>query len=117
MGYEKDCLFCKIGAGELPAEKVYEDDKYLGFKDINPKAKVHILLIPKSHTKDIVELAVIDEKALSEMAVIAKEIANENSNGEFRFFFNTGKSAGQVVFHTHAHIMNDVVKDEFTPLV
>jgi histidine triad (HIT) family protein len=100
-----DCIFCKITLGTIPSKKVYEDESILGFYDLNPKAKVHLLLIPKKHYENAVELAENDENAFVRIPKIAKKLAEELSNGDFRLVYNNGKSAGQVVFHTHAHIL------------
>ena len=103
---DKDCLFCKIIRGEIPSSKVYEDDKMLVFKDIEPKAKVHLLAIPKNHFKLLSEM---DEERAEDLKYILKkipQIANENGlkNG-YRLVINQGDDAGQTVFHLHVHIL------------
>lgn len=101
-----NCIFCKIIAGEIPAAKVYEDEKMLVFKDIEPKAKVHLLAIPKEHFSYLCE---VDEKRagtlgymLSEIPRIAKE--NGCKNG-YRLIINQGEDGGQAVHHLHIHIL------------
>ena len=101
-----NCIFCKIIAGEIPASKVYEDDKMLVFKDIEPKAKVHLLAIPKDHFGILEE---VDEKRvqvlgymLSKIPQIAKD--NGCKNG-YRLIINQGEDGGQAVFHLHIHIL------------
>lgn len=102
-----NCIFCKIVAGEIPCEKVYEDDKVLAFRDLNPEAPKHVLLIPKLHIESISHandehialLGYIQLKA----AVIAKELGIAE-NG-YRVVNNTGKDGGQTVFHLHYHIL------------
>jgi len=103
---DKDCLFCKIIRGEIPSARVYEDDKMLVFKDIEPKAKVHLLAIPKTHFKLLSELneerAEILKYMLEKIPVIAEE--NGLKNG-YRLVINQGDDAGQTVFHLHIHIL------------
>ena len=102
---DKDCLFCKIIAGEIPSEKVYEDDTTYAFKDINPKAKVHVLVVPRKHYANVAELAAADPQQLAHMAQVAQNIADQEFHGAFRLIFNTGIDAGQTVFHVHAHVL------------
>ena len=99
----EDCLFCKIVAGEIPATKVYEDDDTLAFADLNPQAPVHVLVVPKGHFADIVELS---RDAAAGGALLNGIRATAESSGlrEFRTVFNTGDAAGQTVFHVHAHV-------------
>ncbi len=103
---DKDCIFCKIIRGEIPSSKVYEDEKMLVFKDIEPKAKVHLLAIPKNHFKLLAEM---DEGGAEDLKYILKKIpriAKENGleNG-YRLVINQGDDAGQTVFHLHIHIL------------
>ena len=103
---DKDCLFCKIIRGEIPSSKVYEDEKMLVFKDIEPKANVHLLAIPKNHFKLLAEM---DEDKAEDLKYILKkipQIAKENGleNG-YRLIINQGDDAGQTVFHLHIHIL------------
>ena len=81
---DKDCLFCKIIAGEIPSEKVYEDDATYAFKDINPKAKVHVLIVPRKHYANVAELAKEDPAQLAHMAEVAQKIADQELHGAFR---------------------------------
>ena len=101
-----DCLFCKIVDGEIPCTKVYEDDNVLAFNDIDPKAPVHILVIPKRH---IESCAGIDGSNSAVVAMIFEtiaKIAKENGFGDgFRVVSNTGDSAGQSVKHLHFHVL------------
>ena len=92
---DKDCLFCKIIAGEIPSEKVYEDDATYAFKDINPKAKVHVLIVPRKHYANVAELAKEDPAQLAHMAEVAQKIADQEFHGAFRLIFNTGIDAVQ----------------------
>ncbi|PWG60768.1 histidine triad nucleotide-binding protein [Bifidobacterium catulorum] len=112
MSKDNDCLFCRIIAGEIPSEKVYEDDTTYAFKDINPKAKVHVLVVPKKHHPNVAALAKEDAGQLAHMVQVAQSIADEAFHGEYRLVFNTGKDAGQTVFHVHAHVLTGEVLDE-----
>jgi histidine triad (HIT) family protein len=101
-----DCLFCKIVEGEIPGEIVYQDDKLLVFKDIYPKAETHLLLIPKEHYTDLIDIAEKKPQTLSYMMQNIPAIAKKlNLNNGFRTIINTGKGSGQIIFHLHAHIM------------
>lgn len=103
----EDCIFCKIVNGEIPSNKVYEDDNVLAFKDLNPQMPVHILVIPKQHIDSIVDLKEENEvlvgKIFTAINKIAKEIGIEK-NG-FRVISNCGQDAGQTVKHLHFHIL------------
>jgi histidine triad (HIT) family protein len=99
-----DCLFCKIVAGEIPATKVYEDADTLAFADLNPQAPTHVLLVPKRHFADIVELSADSEASAAVLRGI-RGTADAAGLSEFRTVFNTGAQAGQTVFHAHAHVL------------
>lgn len=103
----EDCIFCKIVAGEIPSSKVYEDDHWYAFKDISPCAPVHILVIPKVHVKNILELTPEKEGIMSDFFSTVRKIAIAAGLKDkgFRVIINTGESAGQTVFHFHAHIV------------
>ena len=102
----KDCIFCKIIAGEIPAKKVYEDDKVLAFHDISPQAPTHVLVIPKLHmvsTMDVnPENSVYVAACFAAISQIAKELGLHNG---FRVITNNGEDGGQTVFHLHFHIL------------
>jgi histidine triad (HIT) family protein len=103
---DHDCLFCRIVAGEIPATVVYETESTLAFRDIDPKAAVHVLVITKEHYPDVVGLS--DDPAVSaELLATATSVAEgEGLTGDgFRVIFNTGRFAGQEVFHVHAHVL------------
>jgi len=102
-----DCLFCKIVAGELPATLVLETERVLAFRDINPQAPIHVLVIPKAHHRDLAGLATAGDGLLSEVAAGAHEVALAEGVAEtgYRVIFNTGSHAGQTVFHAHAHVL------------
>lgn len=102
----EDCLFCKIIKGEIPSEKVYEDDEILAFKDINPLAPVHILVIPKKHIETADDIEEIDESIIGKIFTVIKKIAKENSleNG-YRIINNCKEDGGQEVKHLHFHLI------------
>ncbi len=102
-----DCIFCKIIAGDIPSNKVYEDDHWYAFRDIEPCAPVHVLVIPKTHVKNILALDEESNKAFSDFFLVVKKIAEAEGLKEsgFRLVVNTGEKAGQSVFHFHAHII------------
>lgn len=101
-----DCLFCKIIAGEIPSEKLYEDDEVLAFWDISPQAPVHFLVIPKKHIDRPVDVAEVDDKVVGKLLRIGAQIAKENGvEDDYRIIFNNGSKAGQVIFHLHMHIL------------
>lgn len=112
MSEANDCLFCKIIAGDIPSAKVYEDETTYAFNDINPKAKVHVLVVPKKHYANVAELAAADPAELAHIVEVAKSIADETYHGDFRLVFNSGLDAGQTVFHVHAHVMTGEKLDE-----
>ena len=109
---DKDCIFCKIIRGEIPSSKVYEDDKMLVFKDIEPKAKVHLLAVPKNHFKLLSEMDGERAEILNYMFKKIPEIATQNGleNG-YRLVINQGDDAGQTVFHLHVHILGGEALD------
>ncbi len=103
---DKNCVFCKIVAGEIPSQKVYEDDKMLVFRDIEPKAKVHLLAVAKDHFKLLSEMDGERAELLKYMLCKIPEIAAENGCGNgYRLVINHGEDAGQTVFHLHIHIL------------
>ena len=99
-----DCLFCKIVAGELGTEFVAENEGAVAFRDINPLAKIHILVVPKSHSANVAELT--SESDLTGLFSLIREVAATYTDGEFRLQFNTGAKEGQTIFHTHAHVLS-----------
>ncbi len=100
-----DCLFCKIAAGDIPAEKLYEDDEMLAFRDIAPQAPVHFLVIPKKHIQDPAEVGPDDEGLIGRMMQTGAKVAKENGISDFRLVYNNGAEAGQTVFHLHMHVL------------
>ncbi|HEY2167160.1 MAG TPA: histidine triad nucleotide-binding protein [Jatrophihabitantaceae bacterium] len=98
------CLFCGIVEGSVPADKVYEDADAIAFTDINPQAPTHVLVIPRTHYVDLVELAE-HPTAASTLAQAIAAVARELGLSDFRTVFNTGAEVGQSVFHVHAHVL------------
>lgn len=103
----EDCLFCKIIKGEIPSTKVYEDDEILAFRDVNPLAPVHILVIPKKHIGSLVDLKPEDEKVVGRMYTVINKIAKQEKISEngFRVVTNCGEDGGQAIKHLHFHIL------------
>ena len=103
----EDCVFCKIINGEIPSEKVYEDNKVLAFKDINPAAPIHVLVIPKEHVQNVLEINHENKEMISDIFLainkIAKQLGIEDDG--FRIINNCGKDAGQEVMHLHFHLL------------
>lgn len=102
-----DCLFCRISAGEIPADIVHEDEFVVAFRDIDPKAPVHVLVIPRSHYANARELALADPALAGALVGAATNVAHaEGLEGSgYRLVLNTGEGAGQSVFHVHAHVL------------
>jgi histidine triad (HIT) family protein len=99
-----DCVFCRIVAGELPAELVLDTDDVVAFRDLSPKADVHVLVVPRRHVGDVVALAE-DPALLAAVVRAGGEVASSLADGQFRLVFNTGAAAGQTVFHAHGHVL------------
>ncbi|MCZ4509878.1 histidine triad nucleotide-binding protein [Streptomyces sp. ActVer] len=100
-----DCLFCKIVGGQIPATVVRETETTVAFRDINPQAPIHVLVIPKVHHRDVASLAVAEPAILADVVREAGEVAAEEKLDSYRIVFNTGSGAGQTVFHAHAHVL------------
>ena len=101
-----DCLFCKILAGEIPSDKIYEDDKMYVFKDIYPKADVHLLAIPRVHIESLNEVQNEHDEIMAHMIKQLPKLAKEQGLKDgFRTIINTGKGGGQVVYHLHIHLL------------
>jgi histidine triad (HIT) family protein len=101
-----DCLFCKIRDGAIPAKQVYTDDRALAFRDINPQAPTHILIIPRKHIASLDELADEDTALVGHLHMVAAKLArDEGLSDGYRTLFNTGAGAGQTVFHLHLHLV------------
>jgi histidine triad (HIT) family protein len=101
-----DCLFCKIRDGLIPAKQVYQDDRAVAFRDINPQAPTHVLVIPRKHIASLNELTDEDHALVGYLHQVAAKLArDEGLSGGYRTLFNTGPDAGQTVFHLHLHLL------------
>lgn len=102
-----DCLFCKIVKGEIPCNKIYEDDQVLAFDDIHPMAPVHVIIIPKSHIPTLMDVEVDEMDVLSSLFIAAQVIAEikDVDRSGFRTVINCNKEGGQVIFHLHMHLL------------
>jgi histidine triad (HIT) family protein len=102
-----ECLFCSIVTGEIPAEKVVESERTVAFRDINPQAPVHVLVVPREHYPDLAAVAAAGEGLLAEIASQAHRVAVEQgvADSGYRVVFNTGADGGQTVGHVHAHVL------------
>ncbi|MFD6433870.1 histidine triad nucleotide-binding protein [Streptomyces venezuelae] len=102
---QSDCLFCKIVAGEVPATVVRETETTVAFRDINPQAPTHVLVIPKAHYRDAASLAAAEPTIAADVLREAGEVAADEKAESYRIVFNTGSGAGQTVWHAHAHVL------------
>ena len=100
-----DCLFCKIIAGEIPSKMVHQDDVTVVFPDINPKARVHLLILPKKHIPTIADLEDGDEKIMGHLMRVAQKVPRAQNLSGYRLQFNVGKDGGQEIFHIHCHLL------------
>jgi len=107
MRTQQDCIFCKIVAGEIPSQKIYEDETALAFRDINPQAPTHALVIPREHIASLSAAAEADEPLLGHLLRVAARVAQDEGHAEggFRTVINNGADAGQTVFHIHVHVL------------
>jgi len=102
-----DCIFCKIINGDFGTEFVYEDENAVVFKDINPKADIHLLVVPKEHVADLNECS---EDLIGKLMAVVKKVTVQEGIKSFKTLINTGKEAGQEVFHLHIHILSGKFK-------
>ena len=102
-----DCIFCRIAAGEIPADLVYEDELVVGFRDLNPQAPTHVLLIPRKHIASINELQPGDEAIIGRLYSAAANVAAQEGFAEsgYRTVINCNDDGGQTVFHVHLHLL------------
>lgn len=105
MAETPDCIFCRIVAGELDCDKLYEDDEVLAFRDLYPKAPVHGLVIPKCHVATLNDFSADDSALLGRLLIVARQIAAEHELEGYRVTMNVNSLGGQVVFHAHLHIL------------
>lgn len=104
----EDCIFCKIINKEFNTEFVYENESAVVFKDINPKADIHLLVVPKQHVESLNELD--DENLLGKLLMTVKAVTKKEGIKSYKTIINTGKDAGQEVFHLHIHILSGNIK-------
>lgn len=100
-----DCLFCKIVAGEIPAEVVHSTERTVAFRDINGQAPLHVLVVPRDHYENAAALATGDPEASAELVRTAAAVATAEGYDDYRLVYNTGAGVGQTVFHTHVHVL------------
>lgn len=99
------CVFCKISRGEIPAEFIFQDGEVAAFRDLSPKAPVHILVIPREHIQSIAHLKDNHSGILSKLIYTAKRIAGEKNLEGYKLVFNVGRQGGQVIDHLHLHLL------------
>ena len=104
---QNDCLFCKIGSGDIPADVIFENDDVIAFRDINPQAPTHALIIPKRHISTINDLESEDDAIVGRLYLAAKQIAADEGFAKegYRVTMNCNAAAGQTVFHIHLHLL------------
>jgi histidine triad (HIT) family protein len=100
-----DCLFCRIVSGELPADVVHQTERTVAFRDVDPQAPTHVLLVPRGHFANAAALAAGDPAASAELVTAAAAIAAAEGHDDYRLVYNTGPGVGQSVFHTHLHLL------------
>ena len=100
----EECVFCRIVAGEVPVELLHDDEHVVAFRDMAPKAEVHVLVVPRRHVPDVTGLTASPE-VLAALVEAAAAVAGRLADGDFRLVFNTGAGAGQTVFHAHGHVL------------
>ena len=104
---DKDCIFCQIARGQTDTEMLYQSDTLVVFKDINPHAPVHLLLVPKRHIRSINDISDADREILAELTMVAKEMAREHgvARSGYKLLYNVEKGGGQLIFHLHMHLL------------
>lgn len=106
MKTDPNCLFCKIRDGQIPSDQVYSDEQVIVFKDIHPKAPVHLLVVPREHIESLNQLEAHQANLIAHIMLLLPKIAKEQGlNDGFRTVINTGPASGQIVFHLHVHLL------------
>ena len=105
MSAHNNCLFCRIIKGEIPSTKVFENDAVLAFRDINPAAPTHVLIIPKRHVDKIGDCGEGERELIADVMLAANKVAELEKLDSFRLIINNGSGAGQTVYHLHAHVL------------
>jgi len=100
-----DCLFCRIVAGEIPADIVVESETAVAFKDVDPQAPLHVLVVPRTHAANAAELADAEPDTVAELVRVAAQVSADAGHDSYRLVLNTGEEAGQSVFHAHLHVL------------
>ncbi len=102
-----DCIFCKIIAGEIPGDIVYQDEEVIAFRDINPQASTHLIIIPKKHIPSLADLSEADSPLIGHMVTVANQLARKEGIAEkgYRLTINCGEQGGQLVPHLHMHLL------------
>ncbi|MGA8246161.1 MAG: HIT domain-containing protein [Nocardioides sp.] len=100
-----DCLFCRIVRREIPADVVAETETALAFRDVNPQAALHVLVVPRAHFANAADLAAADPETAAELLTVARQVAADAGHDSYRLVSNTGVEAGQSVFHAHVHVL------------
>jgi len=100
-----DCLFCRIRDGEIPATMVFSDDQVVAFRDVNPQAPTHVLVIPRKHIRSLADATAEDAALLGHMSLVASRLARDGGLDSFRTVINSGAGAGQSVWHLHLHVL------------
>lgn len=103
----EQCIFCRIVAGDLPSDKVYQDEDFLAFRNISPEAPTHVLIIPKTHITSLAQLTEEQQELAGRLIIIAKKLAEKEgiANGGYRLVINCGPEGGQLVSHLHLHLI------------
>lgn len=102
---DSDCFFCAIASGAAGVPLIVDGEGVVAFRDINPQAPTHVLVIPKRHYRDVPALAAAEPAVLAELVTVGRRVADDEAGGEFRLVFNTGQGVGQSVFHVHGHVL------------
>jgi histidine triad (HIT) family protein len=100
-----DCLFCRIVSGDVPADVVHQTERTVAFRDVDPQAPLHVLVVPRTHFANAAELAAGDPAASAELVTTAAAVATAEGYDDYRIVYNTGPGVGQTVFHTHLHLL------------
>jgi len=100
-----DCIFCSIVAGDIPAEIVARTETAVAFRDLNPQAPLHVLVVPRTHVANAAELADREPETVAELVRLARDISADAGHDSYRLVLNTGAEAGQSVFHAHLHVL------------
>jgi len=107
----EDCLFCKITNKEISSDIVYEDSEIVAFKDIKPKASIHILILPKKHIESVNHLEIEDKNLMGNLFLAAKKIAKEKDLKGYKLAINVGRKGGQLIDHLHLHLLGGEIKE------